>query len=289
MTTLIACSHGTRFPEGQAVITALVDEVRRVLPGIRVLPAFVDVEEPSIDDVVAGLDAEETAVVVPLLLSRGFHTGVDIARAAESRPGVVAAAALGPHELLAQVLVSRLAEVGAVPEGEGAGLVPGGAGLLPGGADGGLLPGGAGLLPGGAGLLPGGADADLLPGAGSAPEGTAGGGLLPGDHVVLAAAGSSAAVAVEDVERVRALLQPFIDAPITIGYAAGATPRIADAVAAARAAGAQRVVVASYVLAPGFFANLVARAGGDVVTAPLGADPRIAELIALRYREALPA
>lgn len=273
MTTLIACSHGTRFPEGQAVITALVDEVRRVLPGIRVLPAFVDVEEPSIDDVVAGLDAEETAVVVPLLLSRGFHTGVDIARAAESRPGVVAAAALGPHELLAQVLVSRLAEVGAVPEGEGAGLVPGGAGLLPGGADGGLLPGGAGLLPG----------------AGSAPEGTAGGGLLPGDHVVLAAAGSSAAVAVEDVERVRALLQPFIDAPITIGYAAGATPRIADAVAAARAAGAQRVVVASYVLAPGFFANLVARAGGDVVTAPLGADPRIAELIALRYREALPA
>src|SRR3546814_17267833 len=80
--------------------------------------------------------------------------------------------------------------------------------------------------------------------AGPAPAG--------GDHVVLAAAGSSDPAAAVDVEHMRLLLQERLDVPVTVGYAAGAQPRIAAAVAQARAAGATRAVAASHVLAPGY-------------------------------------
>ena len=108
--TLIACSHGTRFPEGRDAIHALIAQVERLLPDVRIAEAFVDVQEPSIDDVVAG--AEGPAVIVPLLLSAGFHTGVDIARAARTRDDVVATDPLGPHPLLAETLLARLREAG---------------------------------------------------------------------------------------------------------------------------------------------------------------------------------
>ena len=110
MTTLIACSHGTRFEEGREAVRALVDEVRTLLPDVRVEQAFVDVEEPEVGDVVARVAADGPAVVVPLLLSTGFHTEVDIARAVAPFPHVVKAPALGPHDLLALVLEARLDE-----------------------------------------------------------------------------------------------------------------------------------------------------------------------------------
>lgn len=223
MTTLIACSHGTRFQEGRDAIHALIAQVQHLLPDVRIAEAFVDVQDPSIDDVVAAV--EGPAVIVPLLLSAGFHTGIDIARAARTRDDVVATDPLGPHPLLAETLLTRLTEAG----------------------------------------------------------------LRKGDHVVLAAAGSSRPEAAAHVERMRDLLAPLLAQPLTVGYAAGADPRIPVAVEAARAAGAERVVAASYVLAPGFFANEVAAAGADVVTAPLGADVRVAEVIAERYRAGIAA
>ena len=82
---LIACSHGTSSPDGRTAIRSLIDEVRVLLPGVDVREAFVDVQEPSIDDVVAALPPGRSAVIVPLLLSTGFHTGVDIARATRLR------------------------------------------------------------------------------------------------------------------------------------------------------------------------------------------------------------
>ncbi|WP_345750461.1 sirohydrochlorin chelatase [Microbacterium rhizophilus] len=223
MTTLIACSHGTRFAEGRAAIHALIARAAELLPGVAIAEAFVDVQDPSIDDVVAAV--EGPAVIVPLLLSAGFHTGIDIARAARTREDVVATEPLGPHPLLAETLLTRLEEIG----------------------------------------------------------------LRDGDHVVLAAAGSSRPEAAVHVRRMRDLLAALIRQPVTVGYAAGADPRIAVAVEAARAAGAERVIAASYVLAPGFFANEVAAAGADITTAPLGADERIAEIIAARYRAGVAA
>ena len=48
------------------------------------------------------------------------------------------------------------------------------------------------------------------------------------------------------------------------------------------------VAVATYLLAPGAFADHVRRvAAGHSVSAPLGADPRIAALALQRYDEAL--
>jgi hypothetical protein len=77
-----------------------------------------------------------------------------------------------------------------------------------------------------------------------------------------------------------------LDAPVHVGFAAGAGTRIADAVAAARATAARRVAIASYLLAPGYFADVLAAAGADIVTAPLAPDVRVAAIIAERYAAA---
>ena len=61
-------------------------------------------------------------------------------------------------------------------------------------------------------------------------------------------------------------------------------------VAAARGRGARRVVIASYLLAPGLFHTRLAGYGADGVAEPLGADPAIADLVVARLvAAALPA
>ena len=71
-----------------------------------------------------------------------------------------------------------------------------------------------------------------------------------------------------------------------VAYGSGARPSVPDAVAGARAAGASRVVVASYLLAPGFFHDRLLTAGADVVTAPLAPDDRLVAVVLDRYRAA---
>lgn len=110
---LVATSHGTSSPSGARAVAALVEAVRHRLPDVEVHDAFVDVQAPTPDDVVARLD--RPAVVVPLLLAPGFHVRVDVARAA-SAPGCTAAATLGPDDRLVGVLVRRLLEAGACDE-----------------------------------------------------------------------------------------------------------------------------------------------------------------------------
>lgn len=225
MTTLVACSHGTDSPTGQRTVEELVELVRSRIPGTRVVQTFVDVQEPSIVEVVAQEQARDEVVVVPLLLSVGFHTAVDIANAVEPYPHVRQAAPLGTHPLIADVLHSRLRA----------------------------------------------AVADTW---------------RPNDHVVLAAAGSSNPAAVADVRAAATHLARLIPASVTIGYASAIDPRIGAAVADARLRGAGRVIAASHVLAPGYFAGLVERSGADLVSAPLGADARIADVIIDRFRAA---
>ncbi|GAA2066260.1 sirohydrochlorin chelatase [Williamsia deligens] len=109
-------------------------------------------------------------------------------------------------------------------------------------------------------------------------------GWRSGDHVVLAAAGSSDPDALADVATAAAHLAERIGAPVDVGYAATATPTVADAVSVARAGGARRVVVAAYLLAPGLFHTRLSGAGADAVTEPLGADDALADLVAARFR-----
>lgn len=107
---LVATSHGTSSPAGQRAVAGLVAAVRRRRPDLDVIDAFVDVQEPTPDEVVATLG--RPAVVVPLLLAPGFHVRVDVARVA-SAPGCVAATTLGPDDRLVGALVRRLLVVGA--------------------------------------------------------------------------------------------------------------------------------------------------------------------------------
>lgn len=109
---LVACSHGTDNLDGQAEITLLRSQIAALRPGLGVREAYVDVQQPALPDVVAGLPAGSSAVIVPLLLSVGYHVQVDIAKAVAARELTVAAAPLGPDPRLAQLLKDRLGELG---------------------------------------------------------------------------------------------------------------------------------------------------------------------------------
>lgn len=96
-------------------------DIGRARPGIEVQAAHVDVQKPALDDTVRRLaDQGRPLVVVPLLLSTGYHVRVDIARAVEAVRGsgglAIAAAALGPDPVLVRLLAQRLAESGAGPD-----------------------------------------------------------------------------------------------------------------------------------------------------------------------------
>jgi sirohydrochlorin ferrochelatase len=106
-------------------------------------------------------------------------------------------------------------------------------------------------------------------------------GLRASDAVVLAAAGSSDDRAVADCRTMGELLATRLGRPVTVGFISAAAPALPRAVSLAREANpAARVVVATYLLAPGYFASLAEQAGADVVTLPLlTADSTPGELV----------
>lgn len=219
---LILCAHGTANLQGQQVVSALHELVRDARPEVQVERAFVDVQSPSVVDVVArwAPDAPEV-VVVPVLLATGYHVQVDIADAVALFENACSTSPLGPDPVLAEILVERLDTVG----------------------------------------------------------------LESDDAVVLAAAGSSRPDAKHAPEQAARELAARLGRPVTVGYGASAQPTVPEAVRAARAAN-PRVVVASYLLAPGHFHDQLHKAGADAVSEPLGPDPRLATLILRRFEEA---
>lgn len=114
--------------------------------------------------------------------------------------------------------------------------------------------------------------------------------VAPGT-VVLAAAGSSDPAAVADTTAAADLLSRRVGVEVTVGYGSSATPTVAEVVERAHGTSAGPVVVASYLLAPGYFHGLLARVGADAVTAPLctpsDIPAAIVELILARYSDAL--
>jgi sirohydrochlorin ferrochelatase len=109
--------------------------------------------------------------------------------------------------------------------------------------------------------------------------------------VVLAAAGSSDPEANATIARLAAHWQArdgwFAVRP---AYASAAEPAPAAAVAGLLASGASRVVVATYLLAPGFFADRIKNAslaaGAAAVSPVLGASAEVADALLDRYEEA---
>lgn len=221
---LIAAAHGTADPRGIREVHELVRTMARLRPELPISLGFVDVDVPALPSLVDRVVADSNqAVVVPLLLSSGYHVAVDVLGEAARRPAQVqAAAALGPDPVLAEVLADRLREC----------------------------------------------------------LGDSRSGLEEFDQVVLAAAGSSDRRALLDCSATAAMLSALIDRPVEVGYISGAGERLAPVLA--RSTG--RVAVATYMLAPGFFADRVQRIAGHLpVSAPLGADPRVAGLALARY------
>ena len=217
---LLAVAHGSRDPAAAEVVRGLARQVRRLAPVLDVRVAFLDHAEPS-------LPAELTAagantVIVPLLLSSGYHLAADIGGVAHVA-GARVAGPLGPDELLLTALTARLAEA-------------------------------------------------------EVPDGT---------PVVLAAAGSSDPLAAADVREQADLLAERLGVPVVAAFATAAEPNVPAAVADLRARTGKPVAVASYLLAPGRFADQLAESGGDWVTAPLGGHPALAGLVIERYRRAM--
>ena len=227
---LVAASHGTSHPDGQRAVAALVRAVAAAGEHVTVIESFVDVQQPDVPQTLRALEPGRDAVVVPLLLSAGYHVRVDLARDARESIDrrVTIAGALGPDPRLARLLARRLEEAG----------------------------------------------------------------LTPDDAVVLGAAGSTDTHAVEDCRVAASELAELLGRPVAVGFISAATPRLVDAVAEARVGSrGGRVVIASYLLAPGYFAGLAGEAGADLVAAPLliadEAVPReLVDIVGDRYRAA---
>jgi sirohydrochlorin ferrochelatase len=219
---LIAVAHGTADPRGIRTVHELVRLMARRRPDVPVSLGFVDVDVPALPGLVSRVIADSNqAVVVPLLLSSGYHVYVDIAAEVHRWPGRVdAAPALGPDPVLAAVMADRLGDLTHI------------------------------------------------------------------DRVVMAAAGSSDPRALSDCTETARLLEARINRPVQVGYISGAGEHLTSVLA--RIPG--RVAVATYLLAPGYFADKAHRlAAGRQVSPPLGADPRIAALALRRYESTLGA
>ncbi|HXD62514.1 MAG TPA: CbiX/SirB N-terminal domain-containing protein [Lacisediminihabitans sp.] len=106
---LVAVSHGTSSAAGQAAVAALVAAVAAARPQLAVSAGFVDVQQPDAPSALESLGGRP-AVVVPLLLSAGFHVHVDLRR--QLRGADELARALGPDDRLVRVLRHRLDDIG---------------------------------------------------------------------------------------------------------------------------------------------------------------------------------
>jgi len=109
--------------------------------------------------------------------------------------------------------------------------------------------------------------------------------------VVLAAAGSSRPAANAAVARMAAAWRSGRGwRAVVPAYASAASPSPAQAVGDLLRAGAPRVAVATYLLAPGVFADQVREqtlaAGAHAVSAALGAAPEVADIVIERYVQA---
>ncbi|WP_239139293.1 sirohydrochlorin chelatase [Sphaerisporangium krabiense] len=282
----MAVAHGSRDPRASATVEALLEDVRRARPGLAVLGAYLDHSRPSLGEALAGLGE---AVVLPLLLTEAYHSRVDIpaalreerARRAWARhaaPHHPAGHSPEPSSGLAESRVALHVQDGPlplpVPDAPPPFRVHQGAALGP-----------HPLLV--TALERRLAEAGVEPGD-------------PGTAVVLVSAGSSDARANAVIARMaRDWARTRGWHSVTPAYASAASPSPEEAVLRAlagphgRAGRPARVVVAPYLLAPGYFADKVRRttldAGAHTVAAPLGPAPEVVAVLLERHAQAVAA
>lgn len=225
-------SHGTSSVDGQAVISALAETVAADLRerGITdtVVLGHVDVQTPDVAEVLAALPSARPTVLVPLLLSPGYHVHVDLAEA------VVAAGGPGTDGAGPPAVATRSASSEAARDIRVAGTL--------------------GPDPRLAELL-----AQRLPS------------LAAVDEVVLVAAGSSDERANDASREVGCLLADLLGQTVQTAFLAGERDNLRDIVEQKRHLG-ERLAVANYLLAPGYFDDLAARivrTAGGLLAEPL--------------------
>ncbi|MEU0003437.1 sirohydrochlorin chelatase [Streptomyces sp. NPDC006314] len=109
---LVLVAHGSRDPRALGTARALMARVRELRPALAVHLGHIELNEPLLPDTLAAL-GDTPAVLVPLLLGRGYHVKQDIPEMAAAAPARARVAApLGPHPLLVDTLYDRLAEAG---------------------------------------------------------------------------------------------------------------------------------------------------------------------------------
>lgn len=109
---LVLVAHGSRDPRALSTVRALVERVGELRPGLPVHLGHIELNEPSLPDTLTALGPTD-AVLVPLLLARGYHVKRDIPEmAAEAQARARVAPPLGAHPLLVETLYDRLVEAG---------------------------------------------------------------------------------------------------------------------------------------------------------------------------------
>jgi sirohydrochlorin ferrochelatase len=251
---VVLVAHGSRDPRAAQATRALTRAVAVARPDWDVRASYLDHSGPRPVAVLGNLEAagHRRAVLVPLLLTSAYHGRVDV-------PAVVAAARAAGLRLdvdISDVLGPRGGRVDPL-------------------------------------LLT--ALTRRLDEAGCGPTRSVFGGGSPGsgfDAVVLAAAGTRDSGARSTVGRAAAALSARLRVPCRVAWASAAPPAAGVAVARLRAAGATRVGLAAYFLAPGLLYDATvaaARAAGAVgVAEPLGDVPELARLVLSRV-DAVPA
>ena len=262
---LVAVAHGSADPRAAAAIGELMLLVARraadrglSVPDLRV--AYLGHAAPSVPQVMRTLGPDTQVTVLPLLLTAAYHSKIDIprvlARAGTARLNVTYGAPLGPHPLLLRALERRLPET-AFENPAQTGVVLAAAGSSDPGANA-TIAGLAAQWQAAAGWFA------VRPAYASAVSPAAAGGQ--GSPAAAGGQGSPAAAGGQG------------------------SPAPAQVVTELLRAGARRVVVASYLIAPGLFADRIRdaslAAGAAAVSPALGAVPEIADIVLDRYQEA---
>lgn len=113
------------------MVTAAVAAIRAQRPDVDVRLCFLDLNTPSVDQVVDAVAAEghSAAVVVPLLLGSAFHARVDLpgilaaARARHPQLTLVQSDVLGHDRRLVDAVRERITEAGVTTDDTRAGVV----------------------------------------------------------------------------------------------------------------------------------------------------------------------
>ncbi|MEV0357796.1 CbiX/SirB N-terminal domain-containing protein [Nocardia sp. NPDC050697] len=242
---LIGVGHGSRDPRSAGTVGAIVDAVAAARPGHPVRAAFLDLNAPSVEqvlDAVAGA-GHRHAVVVPLLLGSAFHARVDLpgllaeARGRHPLLRIDQADVLGPDARLVDALADRVREaLGGAPTSA--------------------------------------ATRDL--------GGPARGERSP-VGVIVAAVGASSAAANARTRLVAEEFAARTGLRTELCFAT-ADPGVEIARERLLARGARRLVVAPYFLSPGLLTDRIAAAAPELAhAAALGAHPALTELIWDRY------